>query len=62
MAVLILQIVEVSAAMSLPTLNASIIDKGVLTGNTFYILRMGAKGAYFNLYNAQLAAAAIEDL
>ena len=41
-AVVALQIVQVSATMSLPTLNANIIDKGILTGNTSYIERMGA--------------------
>ena len=41
-AVIGLQFVQVSATMSLPTLNADIIDKGVLTGNTSYIMRVGA--------------------
>lgn len=42
LAVVALQIVAVAATMSLPTLNANIIDKGVLAGNTGYIVRMGA--------------------
>jgi len=40
-AVLALQIIQVSATMSLPTINANIINKGVLTGNTTYIVQMG---------------------
>jgi ATP-binding cassette subfamily B multidrug efflux pump len=41
-AVLVLQIVQVGATMSLPTINANIINNGVLTGDTSYIVRMGA--------------------
>ena len=41
LAVLVLQVVQVSATMSLPTINANIIDKGILTGDTSYIVRMG---------------------
>jgi ATP-binding cassette subfamily B multidrug efflux pump len=40
-AVVALQIVQVSATMSLPTINANIINNGVLTGNTTYIVQMG---------------------
>lgn len=41
LAVLVLQVVQVSATMALPTLNANIIDKGILNGDTSYIVRMG---------------------
>ncbi|MEU3821108.1 ABC transporter ATP-binding protein [Streptomyces sp. NPDC030392] len=36
-----LQLVQTSATLYLPTLNADIIDKGVVTGDTDYILRYG---------------------
>ncbi|MBD0690623.1 ABC transporter ATP-binding protein [Streptomyces sp. CBMA123] len=38
----LLQLVSTLAALYLPTLNADIIDKGVVTGDTGYILRLGA--------------------
>ncbi|MFI9364608.1 ABC transporter ATP-binding protein [Kitasatospora sp. NPDC053057] len=38
----ILQLVSTLAALYLPTLNADIIDKGVVKGDTSYILRLGA--------------------
>ena len=41
-AVVALQIVAVAATMTLPTLNAMLIDHGILTGDTHYILRIGA--------------------
>ena len=40
--VLVLQFAQVMASLYLPTLNADIIDKGVATGDTGYIWRMGA--------------------
>ena len=40
--VLVLQFAQVTASLYLPTLNADIIDKGVATGDTGYIWRMGA--------------------
>ena len=40
--VLVLQFAQVMASLYLPTLNADIIDKGVATGDTGYIRRMGA--------------------
>ena len=40
--VLVLQFAEVMASLYLPTLNADIIDKGVATGDSGYIWRMGA--------------------
>lgn len=40
-AVAVLQLVQTLATLYLPTLNADIIDQGVITGNTHYILRTG---------------------
>ncbi|URM91479.1 ABC transporter ATP-binding protein/permease [Streptomyces sp. MRC013] len=37
-----LQLLQTGATLYLPTLNADIIDKGVVTGDTGYILRYGA--------------------
>jgi len=42
MAVVALQAVQTAAALTLPTLNADIIDKGVAAGDTGYIWRHGA--------------------
>ena len=40
--VVVLQFIGVVAMLYLPSLNADIIDKGVVTGDTGYILRIGA--------------------
>jgi ATP-binding cassette subfamily B multidrug efflux pump len=40
-ALVVLQLVQSLATLYLPTLNADIIDNGVITGNTHYILRTG---------------------
>jgi ATP-binding cassette, subfamily B, multidrug efflux pump len=40
-AVAVLQLVQTLATLYLPTLNADIIDNGVVTGDTHYILRTG---------------------
>ncbi|GAA4700113.1 ABC transporter ATP-binding protein [Nocardioides conyzicola] len=40
--VVVLQFIGVVAMLYLPTLNADIIDNGVITGDTGYILRIGA--------------------
>jgi len=39
--VVVLQLIATVAALSLPSLNADIIDSGVIKGDTGYILRMG---------------------
>ena len=39
--VLVFQLVQTIAALYLPTLNADIIDHGVVTGDTAYVLRIG---------------------
>ncbi len=41
-AVVALQFVQTMATLLLPTLNADIIDKGILTGDTGYIWHIGA--------------------
>ncbi|WNB86825.1 ABC transporter ATP-binding protein [Cellulomonas sp. ATA003] len=41
-AVLMLQVVQTIATLVLPSLNADLIDRGVATGDTGYILRLGA--------------------
>jgi ATP-binding cassette, subfamily B, multidrug efflux pump len=41
-ALVVLQLVQTIAALYLPTLNADIIDNGVVKGDTGYIMRMGA--------------------
>jgi ATP-binding cassette subfamily B multidrug efflux pump len=41
-AVVVLQLIGTVASLYLPTLNGDIIDKGVVQGNTHYILRLGA--------------------
>jgi ATP-binding cassette subfamily B protein len=41
-AVIALQLIQVTASLFLPSLNASIIDNGVATGDTAYIWRTGA--------------------
>ena len=40
--VVVLQAVQTMATLTLPTLNANIIDKGIATGDTTYIWQMGA--------------------
>ena len=40
--VVVLQLVQTLATLYLPTLNADIIDKGVITGDLSYITRTGA--------------------
>lgn len=40
--VMVLQLAQTGAALSIPTLNASIIDNGVATGNVRYIFALGA--------------------
>ena len=42
-AVLLLKVLETAAALLLPTLNASIINRGVVTGDTGMIWRLGAQ-------------------
>ena len=51
-AVFAFQIVAVTATMTLPTLNAMLIDNGILRGNTNYILKIGAVMLVLSLIQA----------
>jgi len=51
-AVFAFQIVAVTATMTLPTLNAMLIDNGILKGNTHYILKIGAVMLVLSLIQA----------
>ncbi len=42
LAVVVLQLIQTIAALSLPSINADIINKGVVTGDTGYVWRHGA--------------------
>jgi ATP-binding cassette subfamily B multidrug efflux pump len=53
--IVLLQLVQTLAMLYLPTLNADIIDNGVVTGDTGYILRLG--GVMLAVALAQLACA-----
>ncbi len=55
--VVLFQLIQVAATLYLPTLNAAIIDKGVITGDTSYILSVG--GWMLMLTIAQIIAAVI---
>lgn len=55
--VVVFQLIQVAATLYLPTLNAAIIDKGVITGDTSYILSVG--GWMLVLTIAQIIAAVI---
>ncbi len=54
-----LQAVQTAAALSLPTLNADIIDRGVLTGDTGYIQSRGALMLAFALVQVAFSIAAV---
>jgi ATP-binding cassette, subfamily B, multidrug efflux pump len=53
--VLLLQLAQTLATLYLPTLNANIIDKGVIPGNTHYILSIG--GVMLAITLVQIACA-----
>ena len=57
--VLALQAVQTAAALTLPTLNADIIDDGVLAGDTATIWRLGAIMLGFSLVQVAFSAAAV---
>ncbi|WP_426574894.1 ABC transporter ATP-binding protein [Aquihabitans sp. McL0605] len=58
-AVVGLQIVATATALTLPSLNADIIDHGVLTGNTHYIYRVGALMLLVTLVQVVFAVIAV---
>ena len=57
--VVVLQTVQTSAALTLPTLNARIIDKGVLPGNVGFIKSEGAVMLGFALIQVVFSVAAV---
>lgn len=57
-AVLAFQIVAVTATMTLPTLNAMLIDHGILTGDTHYIVKIGVVMLALSLVQAVFGIAA----
>ena len=57
--ILVLQTVQTSAALTLPTINARIIDKGVIAGNTHYIYTWGAIMLVFALIQVVFSVAAV---
>src|SRR5205814_2108145 len=54
-----LQIVQVAAALTLPTINARIIDHGVIPGNTHYIYKWGVIMLVFALIQGVFSGAAV---
>ena len=58
-AVVLLQAAQTAAALTLPTLNADIIDKGVATGDTGYIWRHGGLMLLVSLVQIGFSIAAI---
>jgi ATP-binding cassette subfamily B multidrug efflux pump len=57
--VVVLQAVQTFAALTLPTINALLIDNGVLRGDNDYILTMGGVMLAFTLVQIVFAAAAV---
>ena len=57
--VILLQAVQTAAALTLPTLNADIIDKGVLAGNSDYIRTRGALMLLFAFVQIVFAIGAV---
>ena len=57
--VVILQAIQTSATLALPTLNADLINNGVLPGDNGYIWRTGAVMLGFSLVQIVFAAAAV---
>src|SRR3954471_24371657 len=59
MLIVVLQTVQTAAALTLPTINARIIDNGVLPGNVGYIYTWGAVMLVFALIQGAFAAAGV---
>ena len=59
LAIVVLQTVQVSAALTLPTINAKIIDNGVLPGDQPYIWKWGAIMVVFALIQVCFAVGAV---
>jgi ATP-binding cassette subfamily B protein len=58
-AVIVLQLVQTLATLYLPTLNADIIDNGVITGDTGYIMRTGGIMLAVSLVQIACAVSAV---
>jgi ATP-binding cassette subfamily B protein len=54
-----LQSIATFAALTLPTINANLIDNGVLQGDNAYILQMGALMLFFSLVQIVFASGAV---
>jgi ATP-binding cassette, subfamily B, multidrug efflux pump len=57
--IVVLQLVQTLATLYLPTLNADIIDHGVITGDTGYIMRIGGLMLAITLVQITCAAGAV---
>lgn len=57
--VIVLQAVQTTAALTLPSLNARIIDRGIVRGDVAYIWRMGAVMIGFSLIQIVFSVAAV---
>jgi ATP-binding cassette subfamily B protein len=57
--VVVLQAIQTFATLTLPTINARLIDNGVLQGDNDYILLMGAVMLFFTLIQIVFAAGAV---
>jgi ATP-binding cassette subfamily B protein len=57
--VVVLQAIQTFAALTLPALNANLIDNGVLVGDNAYIRRVGAVMLFFTLVQIVFAAGAV---
>ena len=57
--VVVLQTVQTTAALTLPTINANIVDKGVIPHNQSYIYTWGAVMVLFALIQVTFAVAAV---
>jgi ATP-binding cassette, subfamily B, multidrug efflux pump len=57
--VVVLQAIQTFAALTLPTINALLIDNGVLQGDNDYILNMGGVMLAFTMVQIVFAAAAV---
>src|SRR3954453_10923403 len=54
-----LQTIQTSAALTLPTINARIVDNGILKGDTTYIWHMGAFMLAFSLIQNTFSIGAV---
>src|SRR5204863_8327540 len=57
--VVTLQTVQTAAALALPTINAGLIDKGVIPGDIGYIRSQGALMLFFSLVQVSFAISAV---